>query len=114
VPNPCNGAILTFSGELHLTASVTLDGSGGFHLATEDNIHVTATDNLGNQYVGNEEDTFQVNGLVGVEETATDTFSEISLGSAPNFTVTAVFHITVNPNGTVTAFVNNLTEKCLG
>lgn len=114
VPNPCNGAILTFSGELHLTFRVTLDSSGGFHLGAEDNIHVTATDNLGNTYVGNEEDTFEFNGRVGVEETATDTFSAISLGSAPNFVVTAVFHITVNPDGTVTAFVNNFTAACRG
>jgi len=37
-----------------------------------------------------------------VEETATDIFTEISRRPAPNFVVKAVFHVTVNPNGTVT------------
>lgn len=114
VVNPCNGEILTFSGELHLTFRVTLDSSGGFHLGAHDNIHVTATGDQGNTYVGNEEDNFEVNGRVGVEVTATDTFSEISKGSAPNFVVQAVFHITVNPDGTVTAFVDHFTAECRG
>jgi hypothetical protein len=112
--NPCNGENVSFSGLDHVTARVTIDGSGGFHLATHDNIHVTGTGDQGNTYEGNQEDNSVINGRVGVEQTATFTFSEISKGSAPNFEVHALFHLTVNANGTVTAFVNNFTAVCRG
>src|SRR5262249_39025167 len=112
--NPCNGETLTFSGVAHLNSSVTLSGNGGFHLAQHDNIHVTATGDQGNTYVGNEEDSFEFNATVGVEQTATDIFTEISQGPAPNFVIKAVFHITVHPDGTVTAFVNDFTAQCKG
>ena len=112
--NPCNGETVTFSGIEHFIASETSNGGGGFHLAERDNIHVTATGSLGNSYEGNEEDSFELNGRFGVEQTIPQTFSEISNGSAPNFEVHSLFHITVNPNGTVTAFVDNFTASCRG
>ena len=112
--NPCNGETVTFSGVDHFTARVTFDGAGGFHLATHDNIHVTATGSLGNSYEGNQEDNNEVNGRVGVEQTFVLTFSEISEGSAPNFEVHVLQHITVNANGTVTSFVDHFTANCRG
>ena len=112
--NPCNGETVTFNGVAHVVASVTLDGSGGFHLDARDNIHVTATGSLGNSYEGNEEDLFQLNGRVGIEQTVSTTFSEISKGAAPNFEIHALLHITVNANGTTTAFIDNFTSSCRG
>lgn len=112
--NPCNGETVTFSGVDHFTATVTLDGAGGFHMAVHDNIHVTASGSLGNEYEGNQEDTNEVNGRVGVEQTFGLTFSEISKGSAPNFETHMLLHITSNPVGTVTAFIDNFTSSCRG
>lgn len=112
--NPCNGETVTFNGVDHFTATVTLDGAGGFHIAFHDNIHVTASGSLGNEYVGNQEDNNEVNGRVGVEQTFALTFSEISKGSAPNFEVHMLLHITMNPVGTVTAFIDNFTSNCRG
>ncbi len=112
--NPCNGENVSFSGVDHFTARVTLDGGGGFHFGAHDNIHVTATGDQGNTYVGNQEDNFETNGRVGVEQTFTLSFSETSKGKAPNFDVYILFHITVNPDGTVTAFVNNFRAVCRG
>lgn len=112
--NPCNGETVTFSGIDHFTATVTLDGAGGFHMTSHDNVHVTATGSLGNSYEGNQEDNFEFNGRVGVEQTFVLTFSEISKGSAPNFEMHILQHITVNANGTVTAFVDNITSNCRG
>jgi hypothetical protein len=114
VLNPCNGEILTFSGVDHFTLHLTLDNSGGFHADAHDNIHVTATGDQGNTYVGNQEDNNPFNGKVGFETTFTLTFSEISQGSAPNFVVHEVFHITVHPDGTVTAFFDHFTATCRG
>jgi hypothetical protein len=112
--NPCNGETVTFSGVDHFTAKVTLDGAGGFHSDFHDNIHVTATGDQGNSYEGNQEDNAPFNGRVAMEQTAPFTFSEISKGSAPNFEVHALFHVTVNANGTVTASINTFTSSCRG
>jgi len=112
--NPCNGETVTFTGTVHVIQAVTFDGSGGFHLVANDNIHVSATGNFGNSYEGNEEDQFQLNGRVGIEQTVGSTFSEISKGSAPNFEEHFLQHITVNANGTVTVFFTNFTSSCQG
>jgi hypothetical protein len=115
--NPCNGETVTFTGVDHFTAHVTFDGSGGFHSDFHDNIHVTSTGSLGNSYEGNQEDNgprhISGNNL-GAEQTLPFTFSEISKGSAPNFEVHALQHITINANGTVTVFFSNFTSSCRG
>ena len=110
--NPCNGETVTFSGIDHFTTSVTFDGAGGFHSMAHVNIHVTAIGSLGNSYQGNQEDNFTFNGRVGLEQTFGLTFSEITEGSAPNFEIHILQHVTVNPNGTVTVFLSNFTSNC--
>jgi hypothetical protein len=112
--NPCNGENVAFVGVDHFTARLTISRNGGFHVDTHDNIHVTATDDQGNTYLGNQEDNSEANGFVGVEQTAPFIFSEITKGSAANFEVHALFHITVLANGTITAFVNTFTAACRG
>jgi hypothetical protein len=112
--NPCNGENVTFNGVDHFTVHITLDHNGGFHADSHDNISVTAIGDQGNTYVGNETDNNPFNGKVGFETTSTLTFSEISKGSAPNFFVQSVFHLTVHPDGTVTAFVNKFSATCRG
>ena len=112
--NPCNGETVTFSGVDHFTAQVTLNGAGGFHADFHDNIHVTGTGSLGNEYEGNQEDNGPLNGRVAIEQTLPFTFSEIAKGSAPNFEVHALQHITINANGIVTVFVSHFTSSCRG
>jgi hypothetical protein len=112
--NPCNGEIVTFSGVDHFTAHLTLTTSGGFHLGEHDNVHVTATGDLGNSYIGNQEDDLVLNGTVGVEETSPFSFAEIGQGSAPNFDEHEILHITVTPNGMVSAFFDHFTATCHG
>jgi len=114
VSNPCNGETVFFTGIDHFTASVTLDNAGGFHMAFHDNIHVTAAGDQGNSYVGNQEDNATINGRLGLVQTEPFTFTEISKGSAPNFQEHALFHITVNANGTVTVLIDNFTASCRG
>ena len=112
--NPCNGETVTFTGVDHFTMQVTLDGAGGFHADFHDNVHVTATGDQGNSYVGNQEDNGPLNGRVAMEQTLPFTFSEISKGAAPNFEVHALQHITVNANGSVTVSINTFTSSCRG
>jgi hypothetical protein len=112
VINSCNGETVTFNGIDHFVATVTLDSSGGFHLFEKDNVHVTATGSLDNSYEGNEEQRMQLNGRVGMVQTNVMTVTVIGLGSAPNFVVHALEHITVNANGTVTAAISTFTSSC--
>lgn len=112
--NPCNAETVTFNGIDHFIVSVTFDDAGGFHANAHDNVHVTATGSLGNSYEGNQEDNNPFNGRVGVEQTFGLTFSEVSTGSAPNFEMHILEHITVNANGTVTVFFSNISSNCRG
>ena len=115
--NPCNGENVAFTGVDHFTASTTSSRNGGFHLDTHDNVHVTAIGDEGNTYVGNEEDSLHLNvslsGSTG-EENVPLTFSEISQGSAPNFEMHALLHITINADGTVTVSFSHFTAACRG
>lgn len=115
VVNPCNGENVAFNGVDHVSAQVTNTNSG-YHVAIHDNIHVTANGDLGNTYVGNQEDYSNLNlsFTKGAESTSPLSFSEISLGAAPNFLESAVFHITFNAAGVLTAYVTNFTTSCLG
>ena len=109
VLNPCNGETVTFSGIDHFT--FIIDGTG---LILRDNIHVTAIGSLGNSYEGNTEDINQFGDRVGAEGTTVSTIRLISTGSAPNFEMDQVVHVTVNPNGTVTADAGHFTSNCRG
>ena len=114
VVNPCNGELVAFNGTEHIVDRLTFGPSGSFHEGFHVNIHVTGEGDQGNSYVGNQEENFQFNGRIGIEETDAFSFSEISKGSAPNFEVHALLHVTVNANGTVTTFVDNFTATCRG
>lgn len=103
VTNPCNGETVNFSGVDHFTAQVTINNGGGFHYSIHDNIHVTATGDHGNTYVGNQEDYSDHNFNGASEATSTLSFSEVSQGSAPNFEISATQHITFTPAGIATA-----------
>ncbi len=116
VVSPCNGDVIAVTGNIHLLASSTSDGSGGFHMTFMDNVsQVTGVGSVsGATYHGVGGDWFSgnVRPPFPVEFTATDVFGLISAGSAPNFMVTDTFHITVNADGTLTANVARLSITC--
>ena len=112
--NPCNGEIIPLSGMEHFVFRLTYDNNGGVHVGGHENIQLTGIDNDGNTYVGNLENLSDENAEVGHEDTSTLSFEVVSKESAPNFLVHAVFHVTVNPDGTVTARVADFTAECRG
>ncbi len=117
VQNPCNGETVTFSGTAHELLNETFDNSGGSHLSANINIHLAGTGSpSGDAYVGNAEESLNENFNSGGTITATHPISEeiISQGSAPNFLLKGLMHITVNPDGTVTSFVDTFTTECKG
>ena len=121
----CTGANVTLSGDDHLKSVVNFDEGAagmGVHAHVHSNLHVTGTDDLGNTYIGNEEGEQLINGRVSEdgqsvqqEETSIlDTLVLVSQGAAPNLTVKVIAHVTLNPNGTITVFVDRFTTTCQG
>jgi hypothetical protein len=114
--NPCNGELVTITGEQHLIIKETTDGAGGLHLDVFSSIHGEGLGNQGNSYVVSEQDhnTQNIQGSADHFETTmlVDT-NLISRGSAPNFVSHALLHITF-ANGELRAFVDQFTEECRG
>jgi hypothetical protein len=115
--NPCNGELVTFSGDLHIVVTVTQDSAGGFH----EGIHFPLSDFKGTGSLGN---TYTASGPVNAmsEENSVfagmanevATFHVISSGSAPNFNMQALFHFTFNANGEMTSFTDSAGSSCRG
>jgi hypothetical protein len=117
--NPCTGEnIIITSGTLQLLVT-TSDTTGGLHLVVHGNAQgVTATgESTGDMYrlAGDFwiEENVAANGFPLVVQVV-ETHNVISAGSAPNFLVHLVSHLTINANGTVTAAMSSDTAECLG
>jgi hypothetical protein len=114
--SPCTGDVIPVTGSIHLVASSTSDGSGGFHVTVMDNVsQVTGIGSVtGATYHGVGGDWFALNARppFPFEATQTDVFGLISAGATPNLVVTDTLHITINANGTMTANVARFTVAC--
>ena len=108
------GEDVDLSGTLHVLFHITIDDSGGFHSKFHFQPQGVSGTGLttGDKYQGTgvTQDTF--NGKVGFESTFVNNFKIIGHGPADNFLVHNTFHITVNANSTVTAFVDNFSIEC--
>ena len=114
----CNDTVLTVtSGFFQFVIHETLTPSGAYHLGIEANAQ-------GVKAVAPTGATYQLPGGFWTEmnvtpgattQTEVDVFNAIGPGSAPNFTVRAVLHTTVDANGNVTASVDHgtATGNCL-
>ncbi len=117
-PNPCNGDVVAIQGTMHVTNTLTLDASGGYHLKSHVNYQdVSGTVALnGRTYrvstTANE--TVNDSDSAQFETTVIQTIKLISQGPVPNFFVQVVFHITVNANGQTTSTVTDVRSECRG
>jgi len=66
----------------------------------------------GDKYQGTGVTQDEFNATVGVEETFINNFRIIGQGSGNNLLVHETFHITINANGSVTAFLDNFSIDC--
>ena len=112
--NPCNGESVSLSGVAHEVSSVTVDGTGQFHLAAHFTGTITGTGSQGNTYTGLLNEQFTRNGSVPGDFTHTLTTELISNGSVPNFSTSVLEHFTVSANGTTTVSFDNFTASCSG
>lgn len=118
MPNPCNGDIVTFSGDIHVVNHFTTDAGGGTHVKTHGNyqsVSGTGTPS-GAQYrvVTTSNETINDNDGPQTEVSSVQVLNLISQGSGPNFRLRIVFHITINANGTTTSQVEESSIECRG
>lgn len=108
------GEFVQLSGTLHVLFHTTLDNKGGFHSKYHFQAQgITGKGEItGDKYQGTGVTQGTFNGKVGFEATDVNNFKIIGQGPGNNFLVHSTFHVTVNPKGEVTAFVDNFSVKC--
>jgi hypothetical protein len=118
LPNPCNGDLVTFQGNMHVTNHVTTDSSGGTHVTSHMNyqgVSGTGTPSGLNYRVGTTQNqTLNDNDGPQSEVTVIQNVRLITQGPALNFFLQVVFHITINANGETTSTVNEAKVQCRG
>ncbi|MCA1622162.1 MAG: hypothetical protein LC795_23400 [Acidobacteria bacterium] len=116
--NPCNGDLVTFQGNIHVTNHATTDSSGGFHLKTHanyQNVSGTGSPSGLNYRVGTvSNETLNDPDGSQAEMTVIQTIKLITQGPALNFFIRFVFHITINANGETTSTVTETRIECRG
>lgn len=116
--NDCTGEVVTLTGgTFQIVFHETFDTSGCVHFIAEGNAKgVVGEGSFGNSYraTGGFWDEFNSN--AGSQETFTGVFNIhlLSSGSDDNFILQGTFHVTVNANGDLTAFVDQFTVVCAG
>jgi hypothetical protein len=108
------GEDVYLSGTLHFLFETTIDSSGSFHTkfhAQPQGISGTGL-TTGDKYqaTGVTQDRF--NGKVGSAYTFVNNFKIIGQGPGNNFLIHENYHVTVNANGEVTAYVDNFRVEC--
>jgi len=112
----CNGDVIHISGTLLSIFTETTTPSGGFivssHFQPQGIMGVDLT--TGTRYVatGLTRDILVTSPSGGSTETFVNRFHIQATSGAESFIVSEVFHITVNANGDVTAFVDNFSSTC--
>jgi len=115
---PCaaggSGEVVFLTGNLHVLLRFTIDSRGGihagYHFQPQGISGVGQT--TGDKYQGTGVTQAEFNAKVGVEETFINNFRIIGQGNGNNFLVHETFHITINANGSVTAFLDNFSVDC--
>ncbi len=114
------GEYVALSGTLHNVLSQTTSPTGVtqllFHHQLDDasGVGLTTGDVYRAMRVGQESAVLGIGTAVDVGETLTvvGDFSVIGEGTAVNFQIRTLFHATVNPDGTVTTVLDDVTVTC--
>jgi hypothetical protein len=115
----CNGEDVTVSGELLLISHTTIDAGGGIHstftLVPGEVRGVGSVTGIQYKAVGGQRDHFNADAdFAPLNETFTSMFNLVSQGGTDNLQIKATFHMTINANGEVTAFVDRFSAECVG
>jgi hypothetical protein len=108
------GEYVYLSGPLHMLFVTVVDGKGGFHSKYHYQPQGISGrgETTGATYhaTGGTQGTF--NGRVGFQQTYVNNFKIIGAGRGNNYLVHENLHITVKPDGTVTAYVDHYSVVC--
>jgi hypothetical protein len=108
------GEEVYLSGPLHILFSVTYGSSGSFvskYLFQPQGISGTGVSS-GDKYQATGETGETYTGRIGYQDTFVNNFKIVGQGPGNNFMVHENLHITVNPNGTLTAYADNFSVDC--
>jgi len=118
ITNLCNGDVVTFQGDFHVTNHMTTDAGGGTHLKTHVNFQDVSGTGAPSGLTYNVRTTTNetVNDNDGPQSEATiiSSVKLISQGPALNSFLQVVFHVTVNANGVTTTTVDETKIECRG
>jgi hypothetical protein len=118
--NPCTGEHMTITeGTLQLLVRIGVDADGGLHLIVHGSAQgVAATGEFtGSRYRLAGDFWGETNGAADGSPLTmqfVELHNVLSPGSADNFTVLLVSHLTVNADGTVTAVLDSASTQCRG
>jgi hypothetical protein len=112
--NAGGGEFVDLEGPLHTLFTVTLDRRGGAHVKMLNQPQGISGVGLttGDKYQATGVTQEQFTTKVGLTDTFINNFRIIGQGTGNNYLVHETAHITVNANGTVTVFFDNLTIDC--
>ena len=115
---PCavggEGEFVYLSGPLHVLFVTTIDDDGGYHskfLYQPQGISGTGL-TTGVIYQGTGETQGTFNGKLGSEAAFVNNFKIIGQGPGNNYLVHETLHITVQANGVLTAYIDNISIEC--
>jgi hypothetical protein len=107
------GTTIQLSGAVHAVFTATPNSAGGVLFSASFNPQgVTGVDTSGNRYQGTGVTTSTTTVNAAATTTFVDNFRLIGHGSAPNFLVMQLLHITVDANGAVTAVAAQTSVTC--
>lgn len=117
VTNPCTSDRLRITeGVLHLVVHTVEDGAGGVHVNLQAAIKQGKAIGVdsGTTYILTGAASANLTVKTGATGTFTANFNAISRGSRDNLRLKALFHVTVNAAGDVTATLASLAATCRG
>lgn len=112
--NDGTGELVELTGTLHVLTHVTIDDRGGLHVKTHFQPQGVSGVGLttGDKYQGTGVTQQRFNATAGITDTFVNNFRIVGQGPGNNFLVHQNVHITITPNGDVTAAVDNFRVEC--
>jgi hypothetical protein len=110
------GELIHISGTLHVLTHTTVSNSGNIHVKLHFQPQGVSGEGLttGASYraTGVTQEEFNMNGPLPITDTFVNNFRMIGQGPNNNFMVHQNFHVTINANGELTSFVDNVRVTC--
>lgn len=108
------GEELQLTGSLHDVFHTTFTSNGGVIVSVSDNPQEVSGYGLttGARYQGTGITRFSFSILIGSQDTFVNNFRIIGQGTGNNYLVHENLHITVNADGTLTAYYDNFSVEC--